>query len=410
MPVPPLGAGLEPGPLLDAVPQGVTLVTGPDTAMARLVRERVTAPGTTLADLAQGIAGARIAGFRGPMPFLPEDEPRPVAPPDVAEAERAVWQAAEVQDSVAAYRGYLDRYPSGLFAEEARAAIAAIQAEPERAARLAEEALGLERPARRQIQEDLTVLDHNPRGIDGIFGPGTRAAIARFQAETGFPVTGYLESLQIERLALQAERRRAEIEAEAERRRLEQERQDRATWAATGAAGDEAGLRTYLRRWPAGLFAEVARAQLEEIEAAKRAEAEAAARIAWEAAEADGSREALESFLRRFPDSSLAGLARRQLDALDAEVEAPPEEAPAGAQAAEAQLGLPQITLILVERRLQQLGMEPGQADGVLDADSRGAIARFQAANGLPETGYLSTEVLAAMLLDLGSVIAPRSD
>lgn len=414
---PDLGAGLSPGPATEAVPQGVTVVAGPDAAMARFVRERLTAPGIPLAALAEGVAGARIAGFLGAAPFLPDGEARPIAPPDPAEAERAVWQAAEAQDSVGAYRGYLDRYPQGLFAEQARQAIAAIEAEPEREARLAEEALALDRDTRRRIQRELTLLEYQPRGIDGIFGPGTRAALRRFQEANGFPVTGYLDRLQIDRLGLQAARRQAEIEAEEERQRLEREREDRVTWEATGAAGDEAGLRTYLRRWPEGLYSDEAKARLAEIEAARRAEAEARAEVAWKDAEADGSRAALEAFLRRYPESGFADEAKAKLDAAIAaeEAAAAPEPTPppaqeagdAAARAAEEKLGLPQITVILVERRLEQLGLDPGRTDGVLDADSRAAIRRFQEANGLPETGYLSSEMLTAMLLDLGSVIAP---
>ena len=39
-----------------------------------------------------------------------------------------------------------------------------------------EAALGLSRAQRREIQESLSLLGHDPRGIDGQFGPGTRTA------------------------------------------------------------------------------------------------------------------------------------------------------------------------------------------------------------------------------------------
>jgi len=224
-----------------------------------------------------------------------------------------------------------------------------------------------------------------------------------------------LEAIQIERLGLQAARRQAEIEAEEERRRLEAERQDRVTWDATGAAGDEAGLRTYLRRYPEGLFAEQARAQLAEIEAAQRAEAEARARDAWAATEGEGTVAAYEAFIGRFPDTSFAALARERIASIRAEEarqvqqsqQTEADQAATVARAAEQALGLPQITTLLVERRLAQLGLQPGTTDGRLDQAARQAIRAFQQGNGLPATGFLSVETLTAMLVDLGGFVLP---
>jgi hypothetical protein len=56
-----------------------------------------------------------------------------------------------------------------------------------------EKALGLKRAARVGVQRRLALAGFNPKGIDGIFGPRTRAAIAGFQTAWGFPATGYLE-------------------------------------------------------------------------------------------------------------------------------------------------------------------------------------------------------------------------
>ena len=64
----------------------------------------------------------------------------------------------------------------------------------------------------------MTLLDYNTRGIDGIFGRGTRAAISSWQTANSTDVTGFLNTDQITRLDAQAERRAAELEAEAERR------------------------------------------------------------------------------------------------------------------------------------------------------------------------------------------------
>jgi hypothetical protein len=56
-----------------------------------------------------------------------------------------------------------------------------------------EEALALNRSKRVDIQRRLALAGFDPKGLDGVFGPRTREAIADFQTAWGFPATGYLE-------------------------------------------------------------------------------------------------------------------------------------------------------------------------------------------------------------------------
>ncbi len=56
-----------------------------------------------------------------------------------------------------------------------------------------EEGLGLDREARRQIQEGLHAAGFDPGGPDGMFGPRTRSAIRRWQSSRGARATGYLD-------------------------------------------------------------------------------------------------------------------------------------------------------------------------------------------------------------------------
>ena len=58
--------------------------------------------------------------------------------------------------------------------------------------RLVEAALGLDRAARRRIQQRLAAAGFSPGPADGVFGPATRAAIRGWQAVLGTVVTGYL--------------------------------------------------------------------------------------------------------------------------------------------------------------------------------------------------------------------------
>ena len=304
-------AGLSAG-LPDAVtlPQGVSLLRG-DPADYPAFFAALLEPGTTLRAAATELESLRIDGFDPPyLPFLPAPlaEVDPDAEPEAPEADPdlAAWEAAEAEDSAEAYRGYLAAYPEGAFTEAARAAIDRLEPDPE----AVEAALGLSRDARRAIQRDLTELGQNTRGIDGIFGPGTRNAIRQWQAGAGLPETGFLDATQIALLA------DAAAESVAAR-----ERADRAFWTATGEAGDEAGLRAYLARYPQGLFADVARARIAAIEEAReqeRAEAERRRdRAAWDTASRRDTTQAYRAYLAEFPRGEFAALAQDRIDAIE---------------------------------------------------------------------------------------------
>ena len=60
--------------------------------------------------------------------------------------------------------------------------------------------LKLGRKKRRQLQRRLTLLGYSTRGVDGIFGPGTRAAISKWQEKSDLPVSGYFSGEQITKL------------------------------------------------------------------------------------------------------------------------------------------------------------------------------------------------------------------
>ena len=150
-------------------------------------------------------------------------------------AERLYWESVKDSHDPAEIQTYLDRYPNGTYAalaqvrrerlrreagspSEAAAsgpeASAAIQADAERQATptptptrpaleppAAEEALGLTRDGRVLIQSGLAALGFDPGPLDGVFGPGTRAAIRQWQASREMPTTGYLEVASARELA-----------------------------------------------------------------------------------------------------------------------------------------------------------------------------------------------------------------
>jgi uncharacterized caspase-like protein/peptidoglycan hydrolase-like protein with peptidoglycan-binding domain len=250
--------------------------------------------------------------------------PPPSSEFDPRAIELAVWDAAQTGGTAEDYREYLRQYPDGIFAKLARNRLAALSApgapesdalspetaepegapetaepetggpeagpetatpdatEPEgapdgvappeelaedpaedaaRLAKAAEAALGLDGAKRREVQARLMLAGHDPRGVDGVFGPGTRAALAAWQAAAGLEATGYLGAAALDLLtrrtetdyaawveqqraaeAARAEAARARAERQAERDAAQRARAERraardaASGTATGAA------------------------------------------------------------------------------------------------------------------------------------------------------------------------------
>lgn len=401
-----LGRGLVPGIGPIDAPQGVMVISGDAATIADFTADDLLRPGLSharIADLARE-QDLTVTGYLGALaPFLPASDAAPEGEAadqgraEMEQAERTLWQSTQEIGTVAAYEAYLRRYPDGPHAAEARRAIAQAN-DPVARARAAEEAMNLTRDQRRQVQRDLSILDIDPKGIDGIFGPGSRRAIATWQAQNGHESTGYLTPDQRTQLAAQAERRAAELEAEAARRQAEQERQDRLYWEQTGAAGDEAGLRAYLKRYPDGLFAELAQERLAVFEERRRAEAQAADRAAWDRAESIGTPAAWREYLAAHPDGAFAEQARARL--AEAEDDNRNKAEIEQAQKVENALGLNAGIRRLIEQRLDALGLKPGRVDGNFDKDTRRAIRRYQTARGLPVTGYLNQQTVARLLID----------
>ncbi|HSF64263.1 MAG TPA: peptidoglycan-binding domain-containing protein, partial [Paracoccaceae bacterium] len=179
-------------------------------------------------------------------------------------------------------------------------------------------------------------------------------------------------------------------------RRAETERQDRLYWEQTGAANDEAGLRAYLKRYPDGLFAELATERLGAIDEARRREAAAQDRAAWDRAVAADTVAAYRDYLAAQPQGAFADDARLRIEDLEAEAAGQGDRE--RAKAAEDALNLNGLARNLIEQRLENLGFRPGTVDGVFDDRTRRAIRRFQDSRGMAETGYLDQASMVALL------------
>ncbi|HEU0222777.1 MAG TPA: peptidoglycan-binding protein [Paracoccaceae bacterium] len=351
-----------------AVPQGVLYVEGPAGGLGSYLAETLFAPGMAAAEATAAMGDPVKVEGTAPtdVVFGPEAGMTPVTPPKPV-------QPAPVRPPVAA----------------------APQPSPDEAA---EAALGLDQRDRARVQEHLAILGFDPRGIDGVFGPNTRAAIAAWQGAEGLPQSGYLKEGQLERLENRAAARARELTAEAERARREAERADNAFWQQTGASGREADLYAYLRRYPDGLHAEAARRQLGRVEGDRLQQAQAQERAAWRAATTANTVAAYRRYLGAYPRGIFAATAAARIEALQED----------GKEAAQRQrhlereraLGLSYASRVSIEQRLRRLGYPTGPIDGTLDPTTRAGIRNFQRVHGIAVTGYVNEPTLSRLVAE----------
>lgn len=376
------------------LPQGVTLVAGPMGGLRRWTRDVLLTPGTSFGRALGALpTGAEASGFSSNTQGFSDGTDPGAGSPQMG--EMAYWNAVGDIGTEAGYRAYLERYPDGIFADDAKARLAALTLSPRDKAAQAEAALKLNRNARRQIQRNLDLLGFDPRGIDGVFGRGSRAAIAAWQRNEGQEDSGFMTARQVAMLQRQADIRAAELEREAQLRREAEERADREFWQQLGR--DEASLRAYLKRYPDGLFAGNAQAQLDRILADRRDEAEAQERAAWDAARNVNNIRAYNSFLRSYPNGAFAEEARQRIR--DLQQEAQNADQLKRLEQIEAQMVPNKGARLLVERILAARGLNPGPVDGAFSRETRRALRRFQKAQGLPVNGYVTQKTMVVLML-----------
>ena len=380
--------------------QGLVLIGGGARVANGFATDVLAVPGEGFTAQDVRRLNLAISGLEEPsMTFIPGD--RELIPAAEVErdregegADRAAWDVARARDDEGGYVAYLDRFPDGARAREAAERLDALRRDPDRRAREGEDELNLGREDRRRIQTALSVLGFDPRGIDGLFGRGTRTAIAEWQRAGGLEATGYLSSDQLARLSEQAGRRAAAIEAEAEAQRAEARRLDAAYWSQTGEGGRPAGLQAYLERYPDGIYADRARERLVALEREARGGAALADARDWDEARADDRRPAYRRYIKRNPDGAFVEAARARIAELRERRSDP------AAQAAEDALGLTPVTRGLIEGRLEVFGFEPGTVDGRFDEDTRRALRRYQRSRDLEPTGYLDQALAVQLLAD----------
>ncbi len=122
-----------------------------------------------------------------------------------------------------------------------------------------EEDLDLNRATRRQIQLGLRLAGFDRGGADGLFGPRTRAAIRNWQSSRGTRSTGYLDGPQVDALrgrdASQSPASAGAAAADAGGVKV-------VFWQSVQNSTNPADFEAYLRRFPNGVFSELAQNRL----------------------------------------------------------------------------------------------------------------------------------------------------
>ncbi len=376
--------------------QGVTLVRGPTREVMQFLNQSVLKRGQVMGGAPANTVVSGHTSLFGPfLPMVATADPAALA--TVNPADRAYWKAVRDIGTIEALRTYVERYPEGHFIDNANKAIEKLVANtPLSRAKEGEKRLELNRQARRQIQRNLAMLEFDPRGIDGLFGPNTRAAILAWQTSIGRDATGYLKGKQITALQSAADARAKELENEARRRQKEEELKDRKYWGQTGETGTEDSLRSYLKRYPDGTYSEIAQKQIVRFENERRAKAAVAERKYWDEVRADGSAKAYRVYLRKYPNGAFVPSATAKLAALeehDGKV-----ELIRSARKEEARVAGTVEIRVFVERKLSDLGLNPGPVDGVFDDKSRRAMRKFQRVRQLPVTGHATQQTIVRLM------------
>ncbi|MFN3273282.1 MAG: peptidoglycan-binding protein [Paracoccus sp. (in: a-proteobacteria)] len=296
-----------------------------------------------------------------------------------AAQEQALWDGVVRNGSAAAYRQYLDTYPQGPNARDARTRLSRLEAgaAAETSAAQAEARLGLTQADRVAIQRRLAALGHYNSGIDGVFGAGTRRAITAWQTSTGQPGNGYLTAEQSRLL------RGANV-----------------TTPVTPTPPVPAPAPVPV---PAPNDPDISSAQAELNLGLTRTQRVQIQRdlmaLGYDTKGADGlfgagTREAIRAWQRNTGQRASGYVTSAQISALNADAAARGSETTGSRAAAidEDLLGLTRDERVKIQQRLISLNYLTGQADGVFGSSTRRAIGRWQGDNGLPESGYLTAE------------------
>lgn len=324
----------------------------------------------------------------------------PEPEPDIdVDLEQGFWDFTKQENTIAAYDAFIKRFPNGRYATVARTTLTKMRADASISpAELAERALNLSRDEKQDIQRALTVLGHDTRGVDGLFGPASCRSIKAWQANNQRRAHGFLNGGQVRTILEQGANRRRVLTEEAKRKRAELDAQDRAFWRATGMSGQEYDLRVYLNKYPDGLFAQSAQVSLDRIVAEKSRKTINATEVSvWRAAVNQNTVASYRNYLRQYQRGTFSGEAKSRIQKLS--IQDANREKNAEALRVEKSMNFNKVMWLVVERHLANSGINTGKVDGVVDQSTRKALRQFQKVNDLPATWFMSPNTLSRVFI-----------
>ena len=128
-----------------------------------------------------------------------------------------------------------------------------------------EEGLGLDRAARRQVQEGLQAAGFDPGGADGMFGARTRAAIRSWQTSRGVRATGYLDDASVAALRSLSSGQPSAVAVGAGQQPVPPAvtaEQENLFWQSIMNSENPADFEAYLSQFPNGVFRALAQNRL----------------------------------------------------------------------------------------------------------------------------------------------------
>ncbi|MEX2518198.1 MAG: peptidoglycan-binding domain-containing protein [Paracoccaceae bacterium] len=280
-----------------------------------------------------------------------------------SESELEFWRSAEKAGQTEDYRAYLDRYPDGDFASLARNRLLSTPSPSAATTPMTpsaeEAALGLTSSDKRRVQASLVAKGYDTRGVDGIFGGGTRSALRGWQQSQNRSASGYLTAADYATLTGATTGDVAAANARASDGSSPEEWRE---WREAERIGTPAAYRTYLDRYPNGEHSDEA---LTEIYGVTHYQNNP-----------------------NTPATTTQDTARQIARAERREIRM--EE--------EAELGYDALQRAEVERRLALAGFDSGAVDGDFNQSTRTAIASYRESRGLERGRFLDRNMVSRLV------------
>lgn len=275
------------------------------------------------------------------------------------------WQRANVLSAT----GYLTRDQINQLHKQAKGEIQPTGSEGTARAELN---LNLSRNQRMNVQRQLTALGFDAGAPDGLFGRGTRGAIANWQRSARVPVTGYLTAQQVAMLNKQAA--------------------DKAPSTSQSSANARDDVEEQLLTLSAA----------ERYDVQRRLNALGYNTNGVDGKFGPGTRRAISRWQGDNGVRASGYLKADQLKLL--RTQKPKQTTAQAAQAdeyarAEAQLLPDKAARALFQQQLARLGYASGGQDGVFTERTRASIRAYQKARGQAQTGYVNQQTLVSMVL-----------